>query len=175
MRPFRERLARPGVILADGAIGTLLLQRGLKAGECPERMNLERTEVLEEIAGSYLDAGAEIIQTNTFGGSPLKLAAYGLDGRAEEMNARAVAAVRRAVGDRAYVCGSCGPSGRILEPYGDASADLVSGLVPQADEGPHRRGGRPDLRRDDDRPPRGRARRPGGAGPSRRPFPSAPP
>jgi len=126
MRPFRERLARPGVLLADGAIGTLLFQRGLKAGECPERMNLERTEVLEKIARSYLDAGAEIIQTNTFGGSPLKLAAYGLDGRTEEVNVRAVAGVRRAVGDRAYVCASCGPSGRILEPYGDASTEQVS-------------------------------------------------
>ena len=58
MRPFRERLARPGVLLCDGAMGTLLLQRGLKAGECPERMNLERPEVLEEIARSY--AGREL-------------------------------------------------------------------------------------------------------------------
>ena len=126
MRPFRERLARPGVLLCDGAMGTLLHQRGLKAGECPERMNLDRIEVLEEIAGAYLEAGADIVETNTFGASPLKLAAYGLDGRTEEINARAVAAVRKAVGDRAYVCASCGPSGKILEPYGDTAPDLVS-------------------------------------------------
>ncbi len=125
MQPFRERLARPGVLLCDGAMGTLLLQRGLKAGECPERMNLERTEVLEEIARSYLEAGAEIIEANTFGGSPLKLAAYGLEDRTEEINARAVAAVRKVVGDRAYVGASFGPTGRILEPYGDTAPGLV--------------------------------------------------
>jgi 5-methyltetrahydrofolate--homocysteine methyltransferase len=88
-------------------------------------MNLDAREVVEEISRSYLDAGAEIVGTNTFGGSPLKLASYGLDGRTEEVNARAVQAARNAVGDRAYVSASCGPCGRILEPYGDTSAALV--------------------------------------------------
>ena len=106
-------------------MGTMLLRRGLKPGECPERLNLERSEVLEEIASLYLAAGAEILQTNTFGGSPLKLAPYGLDDRTEEINARAVRAARNVAGNRAYLYGSCGPSGRILEPYGDATEEEV--------------------------------------------------
>jgi 5-methyltetrahydrofolate--homocysteine methyltransferase len=113
------------VIIADGAMGTILLQQGLKPGECPERMNLDSPGTLEEIARMYLEAGAEIIQTNTFGGSPLKLAFYGLEHRTEEINTRAVQAVRKAVGSRAYISASCGPCGRILEPYGDASPELV--------------------------------------------------
>lgn len=115
----------PGVIVADGAMGTMLFQRGLNPGECPERMNLDHPEVLEAIAGLYLDAGAEIIQTNTFGGSPLKLSSYGLESKTEEINARAVHAVRKAVGDRAYVSASCGPGGRILQPYGDTTPEEV--------------------------------------------------
>jgi 5-methyltetrahydrofolate--homocysteine methyltransferase len=115
----------PGVVIADGAMGTMLFQRGLNPGECPERMNLDHPEVLEIIAGLYLSAGAEIIQTNTFGGSPLKLSFYGLEDKTEEINARAVHAVRKAVGDRAYVSASCGPSGRILQPYGDTSPEEV--------------------------------------------------
>jgi len=123
MRPFRERLGMPGVIIADGAMGTMLFQRGLNPGECPERMNLDHPEVLEIIAGLYLSAGAEIIQTNTFGGSPMKLSSYGLENKTEEINARAVRAVKKAVGDRAYVSASCGPSGKILQPYGDTSPE----------------------------------------------------
>ncbi len=125
MRPLAERLREPGPLVSDGAMGTMLLQRGLKPGECPERMNLDRPEVLEEIAAAYLTAGAEILQANTFGGSPLKLATHGLEGRTEEVNARAVAAARKAAGDAAYVSASCGPSGRILEPYGDTSREQV--------------------------------------------------
>jgi 5-methyltetrahydrofolate--homocysteine methyltransferase len=118
LKPFLDRV-RSGPVIADGAIGTLLIERGLESGGCPEALNLERPELLTEIAGLYLDAGAEIIQTNTFGASPLKLASYGLDGRTDEINAQAVAAVRSAVGYRAYVSGSVGPSGAILQPYGD--------------------------------------------------------
>lgn len=101
------------------------MKRGLSPGACPERMNLDAINVLEDIAGEYFEAGAELIQTNTFGASPLKLDAYGLRERAEEINQRAVDAVRRAVGDRAYVSASCGPSGRILEPYGDTQEEVV--------------------------------------------------
>jgi 5-methyltetrahydrofolate--homocysteine methyltransferase len=68
MMQLRERLTQIKPIIADGAMGTMLFQRGLKSGECPERMNLEHPEVLEEIARLYFEAGAEIIQTNTFGG-----------------------------------------------------------------------------------------------------------
>lgn len=125
MIPFRERLKQNEVIIADGAMGTMLFQRGLKAGECPERMNLEHPEVLEEITRLYLEAGAEIIQTNTFGGSPLKLSVYELDNKTEEINARAVQAVRKVVQDKAYISASCGPTGKLLEPFGDTSPDAI--------------------------------------------------
>jgi 5-methyltetrahydrofolate--homocysteine methyltransferase len=119
MRDIRERLARGDVILGDGAWGTLLMARGLIAGEPPELFALNRPEVIEEIAALYLDAGAEVITTNTFGGSPLKLESFALADRTEDINTRAVAAVRRAVGDRAYVSASMGPTGRLLLPFGD--------------------------------------------------------
>jgi len=126
MIPLAERLKQPKALVADGAMGTMLFQRGLKQGECPEKFNLERPDVLEEIAREYLDAGADVVQTNTFGASPLKLAPSGLDGKTEEINAGAVRAVRRAVSGRAYISASCGPSGRLLEPYGDIGADIMS-------------------------------------------------
>jgi 5-methyltetrahydrofolate--homocysteine methyltransferase len=119
MRPLLERLSDGEVLVADGAMGTMLLDRGLGIGAPPESVNLSRPEILEEIARLYLDAGADIIQTNTFGGSPLKLAMYALDDRAGEINHAAVRAVRRVVDDRALVSGSCGPSGKMLTPYGD--------------------------------------------------------
>ena len=125
MQPLRTRLQDPWPVIADGAMGTMLQRWGLKPGDCPERVNLENREILKEVARQYLAAGAEILQTNTFGGSPLKLAHYGLDNRTEEVNSLAIAAARDVIGDRAYLSASCGPSGRMLEPYGDASPDLV--------------------------------------------------
>jgi len=106
-------------------MGTMLFQRGLEPGRPPESITLSRPAVLEGIARLYLDAGSDILQTNTFGGSPLKLALHGLDAETEAINREAVHAVRRVAGDRAYVCASCGPSGRLLEPYGDVSAAAV--------------------------------------------------
>jgi 5-methyltetrahydrofolate--homocysteine methyltransferase len=97
------------------------MQRGLEAGKPPETVTLERPAVLEEIARLYLDAGSDLLQTNTFGGSPLKLGMHGLEAETERVNAEAVRAVRRVAGDRAYVLASVGPSGRLLEPYGDVS------------------------------------------------------
>ena len=124
-RPLRERLRAGEILIADGAMGTMLFRHGLAPGACPEALNLTQPELLVAIARSYLEAGADLIQTNTFGASPLKLAAYGLAARADEINRRAVAAVRAAAGDRAHVAASVGPSGRILKPYGDADPDVV--------------------------------------------------
>ena len=125
MQPLLERLAAGDVLVGDGAMGTMLFQRGLAPGEPPESVTLRRPEVLEEIARLYADAGADLLETNTFGGSPLKLALHGLEDETETINRVAVEAVRAVAGGRAYVAGSCGPSGRLLEPYGDTSTDAV--------------------------------------------------
>lgn len=125
MEKLLSRLKRGDIIVADGAMGTLLFKKGLQTHQCPETFNLTQPEVLEEIAAAYLEAGAEIIQTNTFGGSPLKLQRYSLDHKTEEINLRAVEAVRRVVADKAYVSGSIGPSSRILIPYGDTAPEQI--------------------------------------------------
>ena len=125
MRPLLDRIRAGETLLADGALGSLLMERGLAPGEPPERFCLDRPEVLEEIARSYLAAGAEILQADSFGASPLQLARHGLEGRAAEINRAAVGIVRRAAGDRAYVWASIGPSGRLLKPYGDTDPAIV--------------------------------------------------
>jgi 5-methyltetrahydrofolate--homocysteine methyltransferase len=125
MEGLAERITRRELLLVDGAMGTMLLGRGLDPGECPESLNLARPEVLEEIAELYLEAGADILETNTFGASPAALSRYGLDDRVEAINEAAVRAVRGVVGERAYVAASCGPSGTVLKPYGDIDPEDV--------------------------------------------------
>nr|MBN2277425.1 homocysteine S-methyltransferase family protein [candidate division Zixibacteria bacterium] len=127
MTNFLDRIARGDILVADGAMGTQLMERGVDVTRCPEQINLTHPEILEDIARRYFEAGAEIVQANTFGASPLKLARYGLEDRTEEIIGNAVAAVRRAVGAKAYIYGSCGPCTRILKPFGDADPDDVYG------------------------------------------------
>jgi 5-methyltetrahydrofolate--homocysteine methyltransferase len=119
MKEFPERLASGEILVGDGAMGTLLMERGLDAGQAPESFNLEQGNVLEGITKEYVDAGADIIQTNTFGASRLKLSQYGLDDRVVEINRNAVRAVKKVASGKAYVSGSCGPTGKMLKPYGD--------------------------------------------------------
>jgi 5-methyltetrahydrofolate--homocysteine methyltransferase len=121
MEPLRQRLRRGEPIVGDGAWGTQLMERGLAPGDCPEAWNLARPAILEEIASSYLEAGAEILTTNTFGGSPMKLRPYRLEDRTEEINRSAVEALRRVAGGRAWISASVGPCGALLEPYGEAT------------------------------------------------------
>jgi len=125
MRPLMERLAGGEVLVGDGAMGTMLLERGLAPGQAPESVALSRPELLEEIARLYLDAGADVLETDTFGASPLKLELHGLAGETEAVNREAVRAARRVAEGRAHVAGSCGPCGRLLEPYGDTPAGAV--------------------------------------------------
>ena len=125
MENILDRLKRGDILVGDGAMGTMLMQRGLRTGESPETYNLTKSHVLEEIAALYLEAGSEIVSTNTFGASPLRLRQYSLDKDVEAINRNAVEAVRRAVGSRAYVSGSVGPSGMMLKPHGDTTPEEV--------------------------------------------------
>ena len=122
---FLDRLRRGEILVSDGAIGSMLIADGLPPGHCPDLVTLEEPETLVTIARQYLEAGSDLLTTNTFGASPLKLTDYGLEERAEEINRTAVALVRDVAAGNAYVTASCGPSGRILEPYGDTTEDAV--------------------------------------------------
>jgi 5-methyltetrahydrofolate--homocysteine methyltransferase len=114
-----ERLRSGEIVICDGAMGTLLQSRGLPLGVAPEEWNLSHPEVVAQIHREYVEAGAEIVETNTFGGNRLKLSLYNLADKVEEINREAVRIAREAVGDRAYVALSVGPTGRLLEPWGD--------------------------------------------------------
>jgi 5-methyltetrahydrofolate--homocysteine methyltransferase len=125
MARLLDRVRRRETLLGDGAMGTLLIEKGLQPGQCPEAFVLEQPETLAEIGSLYLESGAEILTTNTFGGSPLKLRHYSLDADAEKINTRAVEILRDVAQDRAYVAADVGPCGAILEPYGDAEEGVV--------------------------------------------------
>ena len=112
-------------ILGDGAMGTTLLESGLKMGDCPEIWNLERAGVITDIHRAYAEAGSDFVETNTFGANAIKLARYGLDQKVEEIIKAAVEAARKGVGDNVMVAGSIGPTGALLEPYGDVPAGKV--------------------------------------------------
>ena len=114
MPSLQQQLALGRTLVSDGAWGTFLHQRGLNTGECPEQWNIDRPDDVYAIAKSYVDAGADIILTNSFGGSPSKLAHYGLEERCFELNRAAAAISRRAAGSDTIVLGSIGPTGIML-------------------------------------------------------------
>lgn len=111
------------ILVMDGAMGTMLQQKGMMPGQCPELFGVEHPDILSEIHRQYLEAGADIIETNTFGGNGYKLAEYGLETRVEEINAEAVRLARQAVKGRALVAGCVGPTGQLLAPMGTAAFD----------------------------------------------------
>lgn len=106
-------------LLCDGAMGTMLQQAGLSHGDCPEQWNLTHPDVVAGIHAAYFDAGSDIVLTNTFGATPIKLALYHLADKTEEFNRAAVRLARKAAGSDRYVLGDMGSCGGLLEPYGD--------------------------------------------------------
>ncbi len=116
-------LLKERVLVMDGAMGTMLQQRGMMPGQCPELFGVEHPEVLADIHRQYLDAGADILETNTFGGNRFKLAEYGLENRMEEINSEAVGIARQVAKGRALVAACIGPTGKLLKPMGDIEFD----------------------------------------------------
>ncbi|MDR1875901.1 MAG: homocysteine S-methyltransferase family protein [Synergistaceae bacterium] len=110
-----------GPLLLDGGMGTMLAANGWEPPLLPEEMNLVRPDVVRSIHRAYIDAGACIVETNSFGGSALKLAERDLGGRSAELCAAAARIAREAAGDGALVAGCAGPLGELLEPFGRLS------------------------------------------------------
>ena len=118
MPDFRALIENGGAHLFDGAIGTELYQRGVFINQCYDELNLKRPELVSEVHKAYREAGAEILETNTFGANRIRLEHFGLGERVEAINRAGAQLARAAAGDEAYVAGSIGPLGIRLEPYG---------------------------------------------------------
>ncbi|MDR3645088.1 MAG: homocysteine S-methyltransferase family protein [Clostridia bacterium] len=102
------------ILVSDGAWGTFLYKKGLKAGECPELWCIDRFDDVKDIAKCYIDAGSDMTESNSFGGSSLMLGKLGLANRAAEINEAAARASREAAGDDKWVIASIGPTGKML-------------------------------------------------------------
>ena len=106
----------------DGAMGTMLQEGGLKSGACPELMNVDHPDVVKKIHRAYIDAGANFIETNTFGASSIKLSHYGIENRVRELNSAAVK-IAKFASSQVKVAGSIGPTGKFIYPLGDLDFD----------------------------------------------------
>jgi len=127
-----DKIAGGKVLVSDGAWGTFLHQKGLKADECPESWNLTRPDDVLEIASSYVQAGADIVLTNSFGASPLKLEGYGLEKQCYDLNRSAAEISRKAAGEQTLVVGSMGPTGKMVMMGEVSPQEVFNGFMEQA-------------------------------------------
>jgi len=116
---FRTLIESRPLIVGDGAMGSQLMARGLKPGECGELWNLENAEVVERVQREYIAAGADFVITNTFGANAVVYARHGLTGMVEPVNRAGVQVARRAAGQDRLVLGGLGPTGELLSPFGE--------------------------------------------------------
>ena len=134
MGKILDQIKTGKVLVSDGAWGTFLQQKGMKPGVCPEEWNITHPDEVLDIAKSYIDAGADMIETNSFGGTVFKVQKYGLGDKVFELNKAAAEISRKAAGDK-FVLGSVGPTGKILmmgdvteEELYEAFKEQVKGL-----------------------------------------------
>lgn len=117
---FLEK-AKHGVAYSDGSMGVFLQQYGLKGEDCPELWNVTRPEIVQSVHRAYIEAGSDLVITNTLGGNRIKLESYGLAHRLEELNAAGVRNAKEASRGRAIVAADIGPTGHFVKPLGDIS------------------------------------------------------
>jgi methionine synthase I (cobalamin-dependent) len=127
MDSFLECLAQ-GPLLFDGAMGTMLHNQGVSLERCFDELNLTHPDLVADIHRAYIEAGAQIIETNTFGANRFKLSEHGLEDKVAEINRAGVDLARRAVDGQAMIAGSVGPSGRQLAPLGRMRPEAARAL-----------------------------------------------
>ncbi|MBN2003291.1 MAG: homocysteine S-methyltransferase family protein [Anaerolineae bacterium] len=133
MSKFKKFLAEKAVLVADGATGTMLQRAGLPAGAAPERWNLENPDAIKALYQAYVDAGSDLILTNTFGGTRVRLERDGLGDQVHAVNVAAAQLACAVVGDSGLVIGDIGPTGQMLVPLGTlAYEDAVAAFAEQA-------------------------------------------
>jgi len=121
MRDFIQAIADEHVYLFDGAMGTMLYAKGVFINKCYDELNLRNPEIVLEVHKQYVRAGAEIIETNTYGANRIKLRSFGIEDELRAINERGAALAREAAGDSVFVAGAIGPLGIRIEPYGPTS------------------------------------------------------
>jgi 5-methyltetrahydrofolate--homocysteine methyltransferase len=133
MSRFTELLQERRVLVADGATGTSYQERGLEIGEAPEEWLFKSPERVIELHRAFVEAGADLLLTDTFGATPLRLQHTSLAGRVHDVNVRAVELAREAAGNHVLVAGSMGPTGHLFKPLGPlTSAECVENYAEQA-------------------------------------------
>jgi homocysteine S-methyltransferase len=124
-----SRLLDPDqVVIFDGAMGTMLYAKGVFINQCYDELVLRSPDLVREVHAAYVKAGAEVVETNTFGANRAKLTQYGLEGQVAAINQRAAQLAREAAGEQRLVAGAVGPLGIRLEPYGPTSRDEARAL-----------------------------------------------
>src|SRR4051795_213 len=117
---LREKL-KSKIMVADGAMGTMLYDKGIFINRCYDELNLSGADIIRQIHLDYVKAGAEILETNTFGANRMRLAAFGLGEKLKAINQAGVQLAREAGKDTAFVAGAIGPLGTNIEPLGPTS------------------------------------------------------
>src|SRR5512142_206626 len=126
MKPFLPALDER-VLVCDGAMGTMLYSKGIFVNRCFDALNLTQPDLVAEVHQAYVRAGADVLETNTFGANRIKLGTFGHGDKLHAINVRAVQIARHAAREDAYVAGAIGPLGIRIEPWGKTSIDEAEG------------------------------------------------
>jgi homocysteine S-methyltransferase len=135
MKDFRSAVTDDRVYVFDGAMGTMLYARGIYINRCFDELNISNRDLVLGVHKEYVKAGADIVETNTYGANRIKLAGYGLGDKLYQINNEGARIAREAVADRAWVAGAIGPLGLRIEPYGPTALDEARQIFREQAEG----------------------------------------